>query len=60
MRDDLLRLLREAWDHGGADAIAYAEERSTRSLAHMNNRDSDELWLAWVFEHQDEIERLTR
>ena len=58
MRGELLRLLRQAWEHGGADAIAYAEERSTRSLGQMEDLAADELWDVWLQEHEDEIDQL--
>ena len=58
MRDQLLNLLREAWYHGEADAITYAEERSTRSLARMNDSYANEAWTQWQRLHEDEIELL--
>ena len=57
-RDDVLCLLRVAWEHGGEDAFTYAEERSTRALARMNDSYADEAWSQWVHGHEGELDRL--
>ncbi len=58
MRAELLKLLREAWDHGGCDALEYSDGLSTRSSARMDDASSDLLWKEWEHAHAIHIERI--